>query len=73
MKTLASAAIVSLLLLTACGDKPTSEAPAVPAKTQNQETVFDSKLDALEQAKALEQQMKDAEERHKKAMQENGM
>lgn len=72
MKTLTLLASAAALCLVACADKP----PAVDnaeAEIPRNETVFDSQLEVLEQAKALDQQMKDAEERHKKEMRENGM
>jgi hypothetical protein len=72
MKLLIAITSTALVCLSGCGEKHATESTA-SSESPRQETVFDSQLEALERAKAVDQQMKDAEERHRKAMQENGM
>jgi hypothetical protein len=69
MKLLIAITSTTLIFLAGCGAKQATESTA-SSESPRQETVFDSQLEALERAKAADQQMKDAEERHK---QENGM
>lgn len=73
MKTLALLfSATSVLMLSACDQASVNEKHSEPTVEQ-QTTVFDSQLEALEKAKLVEAQLKDAETRRKKAMQENGL
>ena len=75
----------SLLMLGACGGKPTADTQAdadqaaadraaEQAAAKKQKTVFDDQLKALDKAKAVEQQLQDDKDKRDKAMQaqENG-